>query len=254
MAKQFASEDLTKEELDRRVAAVRAAKRRAIEGGRPAHTLSDEEIDRAIEDAGREEQPMATATSNGRAAPTRCENCGREKTPKGVGYWCKPCRDTTRAGVAPTPVVNLRPPKPTYDEPTALERQMRREPAEESIERLVERMPAEVVRAPAEWGVESAPETTDPSRYQRDQIVQLRCNWSRPPHCRDDWCLVCLGNGYRRYRPNSEVEFDGDQCWVRGRVVWHNDHGVEMKIIGFEGEGTLDSFHSSRVRPESNHA
>lgn len=123
MAIQFASEELTEEELDRRVAAVRAAKRRAIEAGKPAHTLTDEEIDRAIEDAEPEEQPVA-ATIEAKASPPKCDTCGRPKTPRARGWWCGPCWKAARSGVEPTPVVNPRPPKPTYDEPTALERQM----------------------------------------------------------------------------------------------------------------------------------
>lgn len=120
---------LTNDEIGRRIEALRAAKKRAVEAGDPRATPTGDEIDRAIEDRERKEQQVATATTGsdgeaGRAPPPKCENCGRPKTPKARGWWCKPCRDAARSGVAPTPVVNPRPARPTYERPTALERQM----------------------------------------------------------------------------------------------------------------------------------
>ena len=105
---------LSEDEIKLRVEAVQAAKRRRVEGGEPKATLTKEDVERAVETWKPETQPViATPTvgTNGKSAPPGCKTCGRPKTPRARGYWCKPCWEADRAGIVTAPRVTL--PEPT---------------------------------------------------------------------------------------------------------------------------------------------
>ena len=78
--------------------------------------------------------------------------------------------------------------------------------------------------------------------FSKESIVRVKCGWSRPPWCRDEYCLVKLPNGYRYYELVSEVIFrDSQECYVKAKVAWDNGrHFVELRFCGYHGEGSLD--------------
>ena len=79
----------------------------------------------------------------------------------------------------------------------------------------------------------------------KGRIMRLRCEWHRPPYCKDDYCQIILPDGSREFIHTSFVEFDGDSAWVEVEDL--SDPQCEVRLLNCGGHRTKVSLSDCRV-------